>query len=464
VAVSVDVDDLHRTAKQLFESGQARTLAHATKLLQELILQIDVGPGLQDSPAGQAALLTAVNAGRRAFLGGVAVRIDGDSILTEGWGAGQAASSAVIALGGTVVAELSEDHPTVAITAPGAESVGSIIIRVGWNGWSGGIVPGGEEPPQRGAVALAGSLAGALGVGEVFQHCCGSPEAARRDVGISLWRPGADWRSQEAHGPQLRYLPSSLWLLGLGHLGQAYAWSLGFLPYANPAELEVYLMDTDSLVSANLATGLIARELDLGHKKTRVCAAALESIGFRTMIVERLYDQNTWPTADEPMLALGGFDSPIPRSRLGDHRFERVIDAGLGAGPIDYLDMLLFSFPSQLDPRDAFASPERAAIQPLPERYSIEVEQLIAAGRDRAEAECGVAEIAGVSVAAAFVGATAAVLVIADVLRLLHGGPDLAVLALDLRTPNRIDAVENTAGRRVFNPGFAHAREEPRVH
>ena len=35
----------------------------------------------------------------------------------------------------------------------------------------------------------------------------------------------------DAIGPSLVYLPSGLWLLGLGHLGQANAWALGCLPY-----------------------------------------------------------------------------------------------------------------------------------------------------------------------------------------------------------------------------------------
>jgi hypothetical protein len=39
-----------------------------------------------------------------------------------------------------------------------------------------------------------------------------------------------------------------------------------------------------------------------------------------------------------------------------------------------------------------------------------------------AAGRCGVLELAGVTVGAAFVGATASTVVVADILRLLHGG------------------------------------------
>jgi hypothetical protein len=81
---------------------------------------------------------------------------------------------------------------------------------------------------------LAGIGAAALGVNEAFMHVRGDlAEAGHRTVGMSLWNPlaVADWRDDAHKGPALAYLPKSLWLVGLGHLGQAYAWTLGMLPY-----------------------------------------------------------------------------------------------------------------------------------------------------------------------------------------------------------------------------------------
>ncbi len=53
---------------------------------------------------------------------------------------------------------------------------------------------------------------------------------------------------------------------------------------------------------------------------------------------------------NEPVLALAGFDKIKPRRALGG-KFGRVVDAGLGAGPTDYLDILIHAFPSPLATR-----------------------------------------------------------------------------------------------------------------
>ena len=446
-------ENLHRTAKQLFESGQASSFAEAEELLRRLVLQVDVGPDLHVRPAEQAALMTSINAGARAFLGGVRVRLVDDRPLGVGWAAGASTSVVSARFGGELVSELDPSLPTIAINSP--QAVGSVIMHTRCVGWSGGVVQDARERGEGHGMPLAGVVAGGLAVSEAFQHACRAPEAARRDVGLSLWEPGTDWRSCSV-GPALAFLPLSLWLLGPGHLGQAYAWSLGMLPYQQRGDLTAYLVDTDFLITGNLATGLLSTESDVRSRKTRVVAAALESRGFKTAIVERLFDEHTWPSADEPTLALAGFDSPVPRAVLGDERFARVVDAGLGRGAVEYLDMVLHTFPSQLSPATEFAARQPSQGE-LPELYSSEIDDLVAAGASRAEAECGMAEIAGISVAASFVGGVAGALVVADVLRSLHGGREIAILQLDLRTPNELAVVDNRAADRA-NPGFVRLR------
>jgi hypothetical protein len=89
----------------------------------------------------------------------------------------------------------------------------------------------------------------------------------------------------------------------------------------------------------------------------------------------------------------------------------------------------------------------------MPAAYKTQNERMIKAGIDPRDATCGMIDIAGISAAAAFVGATAGALVIGDVLRHMHGGREIAVLALDLRSPAYIDAPGNTAPGPYFNPG-----------
>jgi hypothetical protein len=452
-----DIDDLHRTAKQLVDSGRAPTQMEAEAVLERFVLQVDVGPGVHQNPAMQAALLTAVNAGHRAFLGGVVVRADENPTFSDGWASGMTLSDAVVAWGGRMTATHDREHPTLVVGQPRRPAVGDTVLKATFSGWAGGVVEMDSANLSDIGIALAGVLAGGLGVSESFQHCLGDIQAARRDVGLSLWQPESDWMESEAAGPLLTYLPAAMWLLGLGHLGQGYAWSLGFLPYAMPSAMTAYLVDTDHIVKGNLATGLLSRPHDVNQSKARTVAAKLEQLGIRTRIVERRFDELLMPSRDEPQLALAGFDDPAPRRLLGGNRFARVVDVGLGRGHVEYLDMFMHGFPSNVDPLRAFASPQHYS-RALPMTYRDEIARLVASGEDEGQAACGMTEVAGITVGAAFVGAISGAIAMADVLRYLEGGPSFSVVALDLRSPAHVRAVPNPAPGPYRNIGFTSAR------
>lgn len=442
-------DEIDRTAKICIDGGRAKDPAAARRLLESLTLQVAVGPEVGTDPAAQAALATVVNAGRRAYHGGVHVRLDTDPILSTGWTTGSTASAVVRRYGGTIVKALLATQPTLVIGRPAA-AIGKPVLHLTWDGWSAGAVQqaddrlGGEGTPP------AGVLAAAFGVSETFQQQLGAAVPGRRDVGLSLWRPDLDWRSAEAVGPALEYLPASLWLLGLGHLGQAYAWTLGMLPYAHPEQCAIGLIDFDIAVSGNTATQFLTTEADVGHRKLRIVSRALESLGLRTRLVERAFDGNfhpvphAMPARDEPLVALAGLDDPEPRRLLGGAGFKRIIDAGLGTGPVEYLDMVLHTFPSIEEPALVFngSAPRPRA---LGAAYEAEIARQTADGADETAARCGMLDIAGVTVGAAFVGAIASTLVVADLLRVLHEGAEYSVISLDLRNPQGRCAVRNAA-------------------
>lgn len=437
-----DPDHLNRTSKQLIDSGRAADPVEAEAILKGMVLQVAVGPGLEHNPSDQAALLTVVNAGHRAFLGGVRVKIEDDPVLTAGWGSGLHISDAILRFGGQLGDDHTPDHPTLAIGTPSREPIGRVTMWTTAHRWSGGLVQDRVARLRGDGITLAGVAAGALGVSESFQNCLGSVVAGRRDIGLSLWRPELDWRESEAAGPSLSWLPRSLWLLGLGHLGQGYAWSLGWLPYLRDSRATAYLVDFDPIVKGNLATGLLSFSGDLDMKKARVVADRLESRGLATAIIERRFDDSLLPVEDEPGLALAGFDDPAPRRLLGGGRFARAIDGGLGAGHDEYLDIVLHTFPSQLDPEVEFAT-RSTTPRPLPAAYESEALRRIAEGVPDGDARCGMTAFAGIAVGAAFVGAVAGALVVADPLRLLHGGEEIAVLSIDLRSPGYVSVVAN---------------------
>lgn len=449
-----DRDELHRTVKVVLDADDAHDIAEAKRIVEGFVLQIRVGPGIAGDIAAQAALLTAVNTGHRAMLGGVRVVIDEDPVLSLPWAREQDLATAIREFGGTVVDRLEPDLPALLIASPPARHLEDrqVQLNLVWNGWSGGVTDSTAGWQCASAMPLAGVVAGALGVSELFQHLRGSLTAGRRSVGLSLWRPDLDWCSPDAVGPMLRFAPDRLWLLGLGHLGQANAWSLGCLPYERPEEVEVFLVDFDKIVGANWSTGLLTERPDVSQLKTRVVSRRLESLGHRTRLVERRFDNRTVPHESEPMVALAGFDKPEPRQALGD-KFCRAVDAGLGAGPTGYLDMLIHSFPSQLDPALVFTdalAPER----PLAAAYETEIEQRVAGGQSQGDARCGVIDLAGATAAASFVGAIAGALGVADLLRILLDGQHYATINLDLRSPSNMLAAVAEGVNEPINPGY----------
>ena len=437
-------DGLHRTLKLELDEGRAATIEEAQSITSSYRIQIIVGDDVPTSPTRQAALLTAVNTAARAFGGGVYVTGDLDWDITVPWGARQPAHHIVTGLGGTPTTALTEDDPTLVI-GTADDFVGSVVMQTTWDGWAGGIVPAGairlaetlEHP-------LAGILAGALGVSEAFSHVRGNVTAGQKPVGLSLWRLNVDWRDPAGTGRALGYLPTRLWLPGLGHLGQAYLWALGFLPSPNPAQIELTLQDFDRIVPANRSTGLLVhRDTPDGVLKTRLAASAMEQLGYRTRIIERPFDSSTRPGPGEPTWALAGFDSPIPRQHLGV--FDLAVDLGLGSAVDDYLGIHLHTFPAAGNPSDTFTN---AANDSDPEL----ADWAIAAAADR----CGVLQLRGAAIGAAFVGAVAATIGLAEVLCALGGQPPTAVASFALNALHDIDVVPGDIAP-PGNPGYQAA-------
>lgn len=438
-------NELHRTIKLDLDEGRAASIEEANALAATYRLQIHVGPDLAKNPTGQAALLTAVNAGGRAFLGGVRVSGNLDWDVTAGWHSGKPASRAIRLLGGSVVDELTDVLPTVLIGTTD-DAAGSVIIQATWDGWAGGIVLADEK--RLGECIdnpLAGIVAGAIAVSEAFAHARGSVTAGRQQSGLSLWRPNVDWRSPDAVGPELQYLPTRLWLGGLGHLGQAYLWALGLLPYQSRSDVMFVLQDFDHVVDANRSTGLLLdASTPNGLLKTRIAAAQLERLGFTSRLIERPFDSTTRPGPNEPTWLLAGFDNSTTRSYLGG--FDFAVDVGLGGGADDYLGIHIHTFPEYGEPSKVFSAGSARADDGEPAPWAV------AAANDR----CGVLQLQGVAVGAAFVGAIAGALGVAEVLRALLGSKVTSVGSVSLNALGDIDWVGGDQ-QAHGNPGFQRA-------
>ena len=222
-----------------------------------------------------------------------------------------------------------------------------------------------------------------------------------RSTGLSLWEPRCDWRDKTAYGEPCRYLPKRLWLVGLGHLGQAYAWALGFLPYEDRSDVDLLLQDFDCIVKANGSTGMLSVDSLLGPRRARVVAGRLEALGFNTSITERRFDSATRRSVNEPSVALVGLDDPAPRRLLEGAGFDLIVDAGLGGGPRNYLDILIHSFPSGVAAANAWAAravPSTSSFidQPAYQDFHRRLSRTTELTDD--EITCGIIEVAGRSI------------------------------------------------------------------
>jgi len=449
------VDALNRTVKLALDTGEASSIGEAERLFARYRLLLEVRPDIAHSPTLQAALLTAVNTGRRCFLGGVQVVGDLDVALHVPWRHCRTLADAIIDLQGKIAATVDPTLPRIVFGDVGSVAGSSpFAVRATFEEWTGGVIPleDAQRLPERQEFTPSGVLAGALAVSEAFQFVRRSnAQAGRRAIGLSLWRPeeGVSWLEEPAHGPSLDILPSRLWVIGLGHLGQAYLWTLGLLPFARPEDVKLVLQDFDELVLANDSTSLLTTLALLGEKKTRAMARWCEERGFQTAIQEHRFRGNFRVDDDDPGVALCGIDNALGRAALEDVGFRRVIEAGLGRGTEEYRAFQVHTFPARRSARDRWGGVTEGGVAETT-LYLPAYQSLAVAGLD----QCGLTTLAGRSVGASFVGAATATIVIAELLRILMGEHRYEVIDGSLRSLKYQQAIRYEGLDDPFNPGY----------
>jgi len=445
-------DRLHRLVKLALDTGEAASIEEAERIFTGYRLSIAAGAEVAYSATFQAALLTAVNAGMRSLLGGVEVEGIADMPLLLPLPQ-KSLAEAVKALGGRVMITSARDCPLLVVGSGKIAEARKFAVRMTFDGWTAGLVRmdrEGSRLAERQEFIPSGILAGALGVAEAFLYLRGGyPAAGRRETGLSLWRPELDWRAAEAVGPTITSLPSSLWLIGLGNLGQAYLWTLGLLPYAAAEDVRLVLHDYDVLAHSNESTSLLTHSEMIGTRKTRALAAWAERRGFHTTIIERRFAPDFRVSSDDPAVALCGVDNALARAALEDAGFARVIESGLGGGTRDFMGFRTHVFPGGRKAREIWPSGgDAAGIRTDLPAY----QALAAAGADR----CGLTQLAGRTVGAPFVGAVAAATVIGELLRLTNGAHGYDLLDGHLGNLGHRTIIP-AADANPFNPGVTPA-------
>jgi hypothetical protein len=429
---TLNADSMHRLAKMALDTGEVASPEEAVALFSRYRLRIHLGHGWANTLAGQACFLTALNTAVRAFLGGVEVYGDLSFKLDVPLYQGRSAFGVAEELGAAVVTNAATELPTLVLGATPESDLPAFCVQLSWDHWcfeitpvvaGGGLTCSDDNP-------LAGIGAAALGVNEAFMYVRGDlAEAGHRSVGMSLWNPlaVADWSDNAHKGCELTYLPKSLWLVGLGHLGQAYAWALGMLPYAADCRPHLVLQDFDMAAKSNLSTCLLLWSTDLLKPKVRAVASRLEAAGFTTALVERRFGSSHRIMVDEPTTALFGVDNIAARRDLDTAEFSLIVEAGLGSGYRDFRNIRLHTFPGPRLPSQIWTAESTA-------QAAAELNNTYRKLADERKDICGMTLLASRAVATPFVGALAGVLVLAEVVRPLHGGLVYATLDVQMKS------------------------------
>lgn len=425
--MTTDPDRLHRTAKYFMDSGRAATAEDAVDMLSRFGMTITVDAAIAMTPNGQIALFTLVNAARRTMLGGVEVEGAGDQRVVTALSTEATLSAAVAALGGTNVARARADWPRAIIGNAPPPTGPAPVWRLQWAGWRGGVVPASwpEAANGVGAIALAPAMAAAACVGEIFAWHAGDHDmAGRRASGLSIWNPGSPWTEPDPTEPAVSHLPTKLWLIGLGNLGQAFAWCLAALPYPAGSETTLMVQDFDRMAVSNDSTSLLAVPDQAAAMKTRWVGDWLERRGFDVRHEERRFGAWTQRHLLEPGAALCGVDNAVARAALEDAGFDLVVEAGLGGGTQGFRNFSLHCFPGPKHAGAIWGGAATTATAP-----DVSAMPAYQAMKEKGVDGCGVTQIASRTIGVPFVGLTAAILAVGELLRRLHGGRAMEVVS-----------------------------------
>lgn len=386
---------------------------------------VSAGEDCANSEALQVALMTAVNLAHKSFSAPVPVQLPELVWSATCLTALSAKSTLGEALQEIGAVRVIVDRGDALMLLVGDVHTGQRSLRVTFDGWRVGVGPSASMPRmrERPYCMLAPVAAAAIAVGEAFSAWANiNVEATRKNITFSLWRPDLNVAVEESLGQSVAEFPQKLELFGLGHLGQAYIWSIAALPFEEKGSFLPYLCDDDTVELPNLETGSLLRKENLPGRKTRVIAEWLRQRGFDSRLVERFIDNCYHRCSSEPTFALSGFDNNEARQWLARAGFSAVFDSGLGGEDWNFDSIAVRMWPNQrtadeLWPLENHEARERRATKQKLKTVNNPVYHDIAGD------ECGKLQVANKAVAVPFVGAIAATFVIAEVLRATNGGP-----------------------------------------
>ncbi|MCK9913703.1 hypothetical protein MXD81_31425 [Microbacteriaceae bacterium K1510] len=419
-----------RVTKALTDAGRAGSFDEAEARLNAVHIDVVLGADQLTTPAGQAAALTAVATARKCF-GQVTLVAAEDASLIAPLPLGKTLLKAARRLGAKISPRPSR-NATHTIRIGTVARSGGWDIRCWWNRWLSGTRAFDDDTVGDSRQGLSGVFSGATAVRQVFACVLAGRNICERNITVSLWTP---WQRADLEeiGPVRFDVPDKIWLLGLGHLGQAFVWNLCFLP--GTGERLAVVQDDQSVGEENEATSLLVLPGDgeIGERKTRIAAPWLEECGWRTQLIERRHYGDIALTDDDPPFLLSGLDRLKPRLALAKHGFPFMIDAGIGHGPGDFEGIQLRTIINGQPPDGLWGNPDNAAAAEVGDKGLLGRSAYL--DLEKHVGVCGKLSFAEASVAVPFVGAATGALTIAHAIRLASLEQVPVLLQLELNAP-----------------------------
>lgn len=353
------------------------------------------------SAQGQAAILTAVALCSRFARGGVMVRLGADATLYAMPSA--LLSDEVQRLGGEAWTKQTENSIVLGDVDP---KTGGFTVRpwsydgaYGCSSIRSGV--GIEDDYVPGTIAAA-----ALAVGEIFRYrVLGKTEVAPRDRNMRLWTA-----SERASLPRdFSTVVKAVWLLGFGHLGNAFAWTIAHTPTLRP---RLYVQDPQAVDVANASTQLFAVPADVGTMKVRVAERELNRYGVSVEADPTAIDDRYVP-AEYPDIVLGGLDHVAPRRALSRADVSLIVDAGLGSTETTFAQYRINTIADPGAVIDLF----QEATETSDLQGTVTTEAFAEMDDGSPETHCGLMALADTDVAVPFVGTVVATLALTQLAR-----------------------------------------------
>lgn len=431
----MDLQHENRVAIALAEVHNT-DLIEANKLMTNSRIWLISGESISESFAQQLAFLTALNISQRVFLGGVfcvlprivpnLLKLKSENFI-----------DLVTEYGGSVT-------DTYPVTSEfkilfGIECYDENCIEAIASGWRAGV---NFFEQKRIVLENTGNLISLGPIAASSLSCyfafCKIFRIYDSDfginTGISLWNlnSGSDWYLDQNDGPQKIHMPRNVWNLGLGHLGQAYLWTLGLMSIDQPSKVLFLLQDDDIVGEENIGSQVLCSNSDIGFPKTRACLHFLESLDFKTQIIEKRFlpgnSEENW-IKSFPFL-LNGVDNTETRKSINKNNLKLFLD-GATNGSSTLFDSFTLKNVTRIEKEPSVVWPNEESNRPLHKNLYDRYDKVN---------KCGIITNIGVSVP--FVGLFGSVFIISELLRALNQGNIYSTVSFLMRDLSSIIAVK----------------------